>query len=429
MNYQTVIKNILIASDIFPSNPSIKSSPQLLKNFQNQRSRMCELVAIIVTTRQSKTVNGIDEYHSAQIHSDEIIRMFKDINTFKRWNDLLNAVTVSEHYKVGLSAKIYTLTFAVEYKVKAIVNDMVCGRLPTSMNKFTKAVTYTPSRTPDLVTYAKVDVEGLRKVMLAHNPALLEERLWAWTFINLAEKNNGLVPQYYREVSARRFAFGPTALQQRPSKMRKLICSTYNSYDLSAAAFSILLSVACPDKTKRASCFPMLTQYTSDTKAFRQMILDEVTPESGNSIDSIKTAITAMGFGSQLNEFSSVADKIGRGPLKSLLKNYKIRDMKSELELIKEILFPYLPKRVSKNKPKFLVNIGTGDVPVISRNQAAADLFMSFETSIIEFIRQSTDHPEQCVLVHDEIMTESFINVVAMSVEIEQKFSITIKIK
>lgn len=388
---------------------------QTFAQFKSAKSSCCELLASIIG-QQDK--NGFYE-----VWSKHILQTFNKYETFQRWNSIFKFLKKVEghiaaniaHDKNDAHAARYQFGLAFQMKFNALINSIKNETVNIDYDEIKKAPTWTAT---DYVLQTTVtpDLNSLRRAIRAPKYTV-DERLYFWAYAEVTKYHNGKVPQFYKlgKNSERRINFGPLALQNKPKSVRDVVLAGYNKYDLNAAAFAMLLSQV--DSAK----YPTIKSYIQNTKAIRnQIVQSKLCKDTGVCVADVKQVITGIGFGACLTSYGQLAKKVSQSIIAVIMFDPFMAQFKTEMDAMRAELFPDAKQKISKDERAN----GTQ-----TRQQKASLLAQSLEWQVINFIRQMTDNPTDCLLVHDEIYTVDTLDVHEMQKEIKAIFKIEVGIK
>lgn len=360
---------------------------------------MCLLLAeIVVNGRHKETLDYT-------ISTDTKRAYFQTNDRFDQWNQIWGVFyKTTTHISQAASkdkARSARYSFKPQFSVKAnaLIDSVVNDEVTIDYTAIVNAPTWTPEEY-QLKTYVTPDVNAIKHAIRQAGYSI-DERLYFWAYAKITEHYDGKVPQFYRnsDKTERLSGFGPLNLQNKPKVVRDVILTGYNKYDLNASAFAMLLSQV------DASKYPLLEQYTRNTKAMRMQILaDSNLQETGVTLEHVKTAITAMGFGSNLaNQHCKLRNEMSNTIVDALSQHKVLAGFKAELTAL----------RAELN---------------LTIKQAVA-LYQLHENEVMQLIRQQTQTPDNALLVYDEIYTLDTLDVASMQLTIKNTLNITVGIK
>lgn len=295
---------------------------------------------------------------------------------------------------------------------------------------FIKLFEWEPHQVPehDVYTYIEPDLKFIEEELSRTESSLKNTERWhLFAIYVFANKNNGLFPQYYRTNKTERlYTFGCFGLQSISKAMRNIVFNQYHCYDMQAAAYNILLSKV---KSEQLHKYPSLLQYASDRQKYRQLIADD----TGESVEHIKTALTAMLFGSDLiNSVKSdipqdIRENIAKHPLTVAMKN-ELSDLRQEVCKGRNLNQNELDKRNDIEKEKRDEATLANKKRVYWKRHFMVWLYQSHEMKALQAMRSLTHEQDNCLLLHDGLYTKTDMPVGDFEAIIHNETGLSIKI-
>lgn len=212
------------------------------------------------------------------------------------------------------------------------------------------------------------------------------------------DSEGAYVEEYWERMDSGRVHGHGLSLQRIPKEVRHAALGRCFRYDFKAASYSLMTAYAQQiDPTLKTAA---ITEYVRYRSAIRKRIARDV----GVSEESIKTVLTAIGFGAQLkdNPYSAIRQELGREKFHRLLANTEFALIMKQLDAIRDTISADLGTGDFDIGGMVCTEIDPKDGTKRTKNQKLAWLYQRLETFAMEqFIERVPVECKPLLVVHD----------------------------
>lgn len=234
----------------------------------------------------------------------------------------------------------------------------------------------------------------------AYEAKLIRNLQVATQLMQLAKEDDAgtYVEEYWEEIDSGRVHGHGLSLQRIPKEVRHAALGHCYRYDIKAASYALMTSYAqCIDPTLKVVA---VTEYVRYRRAIRGRIALEI----GVSEDSIKTVLTAIGFGAKLkdNPYSAIHQELGRERFHRLLANTEFALIAKQFDAIRNTISNAFGAGDFEVGGRVCTQLDPKDGTKRTKNQKLAWLYQRLETFAMEqLIERIPPGCKPLLVVHD----------------------------
>lgn len=250
----------------------------------------------------------------------------------------------------------------------------------------------------------------------AYEAKLIRNLQVATQLLQMAKEDDegAYLEEYWEQIDSGRVHGHGLSLQRIPKEVRHAALGHCFRYDFKAASYALMTWYAlCINPTLKTAA---IAEYVRDRTAIRKRIARDV----GVSEKSIKTVMTAIGFGAQLkdNPYSAICQELGREKYHRLLANTEFVFIKKQLDAIRDTISAALGTGDFEVDGMFCTDHDPKSGTKRTKNQKLAWLYQRLETFAMEqFIKRVPADCKPLLVVHDclylgkQIPTEQLVDI------------------